>query len=98
MYLGVLEDEGIGVIVPDEELEVKIDGLLPGENIAQLLNPVLKLLLLCNIIFQTINICSNPDHIPWLMWIQDPHWEVGSGSRGTTIINSYIKQTLSLKK
>ncbi len=26
--LGVLEDEGIGVIVPDEELEVKIDGLL----------------------------------------------------------------------
>jgi hypothetical protein len=27
-YLGVLEDERIGVIVPDEELEVKIDGLL----------------------------------------------------------------------
>jgi hypothetical protein len=25
-YLGVLEDERIGVIVPDEELEVKIDG------------------------------------------------------------------------
>jgi hypothetical protein len=39
------------VIVPDEELKVKIDGLLPGENIAQLLNPVLKLLLLCNIIY-----------------------------------------------
>ncbi len=27
-YLSVLEDEGIGVIVPYEELEVKIDGLL----------------------------------------------------------------------
>ncbi len=27
-YLGVLKDEGIGVIVLDEELEVKIDGLL----------------------------------------------------------------------
>ncbi len=27
-YLGVLEDEGIGVIVPDEKLEVKIDGFL----------------------------------------------------------------------
>ncbi len=51
-YLGVLEDEGIGMIVPDEELEVKIDGLLPGENIAQLLNPILKLLLLCNTINQ----------------------------------------------
>ncbi len=27
-YLGVLEDEGIGVIGPDEELEVKIDSFL----------------------------------------------------------------------
>ncbi len=27
-YLGVPEDERIGVIVPDQELEVKIDGLL----------------------------------------------------------------------
>ncbi len=27
-YLGVLEDEGIGVIVPDEEQEVKKDGFL----------------------------------------------------------------------
>ncbi len=27
-YLGVPEDERNGVIVPDEELEVKIDGLL----------------------------------------------------------------------
>jgi len=51
-YLGVLEDEGIGVIVPDEELEVKIDRLLPGENIAQLLNPVLYLFLLCNTVNQ----------------------------------------------
>jgi hypothetical protein len=51
-YLGVLEDEGIGVIVPNEELKVKIDGLLPGENIAQLLNTILKLLLLCNTINQ----------------------------------------------
>ncbi len=25
-YLGVLEDEGIGVIVPNEELSVKRDG------------------------------------------------------------------------
>jgi hypothetical protein len=27
-YLGVLEDEGIGVIVPDEELDLKIDRFL----------------------------------------------------------------------
>ncbi len=27
-YLGVPDDERMGVIVPDEELEMKIDGLL----------------------------------------------------------------------
>jgi hypothetical protein len=27
-YLGVLENEGIGLIVPDEELKVKIDRFL----------------------------------------------------------------------
>jgi hypothetical protein len=88
------------VIVPDEELEVKIDGFLHGENIAQLLNPVLKLLLLCNIIYGI----KQSTHVQIRITFLGSHGSrIRTGKSdldpgGNKIINSYIKLTLSLKK
>ena len=41
LYLGLLEYEGVRLVVPDEELQVEVDRLLPGQDGGQLVHLVI---------------------------------------------------------